>query len=280
MKLEPKRAYRRPAYPTKELFVFKPALFGRFLPCSWKGKKLVETALLSFILAGCSRKHISLQNALVPKEEEVREKDKNAKAAKTDSRIAKVAPLFMHGEGRGVSGCIVMNPPLFLSEAEARSVIMEELGKEGIHFDQINVGIEDIPIYKWRSCCFMGLEQCQDQAHLLLDAYSEDYNIGFEFISGSDRFDFGESIRSTVVQYNLPKIAEGVRDYLERYGLITAGVFYDPLVSGSAEEWLGWKEPREEKKEEAYSLLRDQVQDFIRWLKKENILNGAETEKD
>ena len=43
--------------------------------------------------------------------------------------VAIVAPIFQHGEGRGATGCIVMSPPVFLSEEEALLVVREELGK-------------------------------------------------------------------------------------------------------------------------------------------------------
>ena len=43
-----------------------------------------------------------------------------------------VAPIFVHGEGRGASGCIVMNPPVFLSEEEALQILGEELARAGI----------------------------------------------------------------------------------------------------------------------------------------------------
>ena len=34
-----------------------------------------------------------------------------------------VAPVFIHGEGRGALGCVVVSPPVFLSEAEALEVL-------------------------------------------------------------------------------------------------------------------------------------------------------------
>ena len=46
--------------------------------------------------------------------------------------MAIVAPIFQHGEGRGATGCIVMSPPVFLSEEEALQVIREEMAAKGV----------------------------------------------------------------------------------------------------------------------------------------------------
>ena len=43
-----------------------------------------------------------------------------------------VAPIFKHGEGRGATGCVVVSPPVFLSEEEGMQILREELAKHGI----------------------------------------------------------------------------------------------------------------------------------------------------
>jgi hypothetical protein len=43
-----------------------------------------------------------------------------------------VAPIFKHGEGRGATGCVVLSPPIFLSEEEAMQIVKEELAKHGV----------------------------------------------------------------------------------------------------------------------------------------------------
>ena len=45
-----------------------------------------------------------------------------------------VAPIFEHGKGRGATGCIVIAPPVFLSEEDARQAIEEELKRIKINF--------------------------------------------------------------------------------------------------------------------------------------------------
>lgn len=43
-----------------------------------------------------------------------------------------VAPILEHGKGRGATGCVVISPPVFLSEEEALQVVKEELAKHGV----------------------------------------------------------------------------------------------------------------------------------------------------
>lgn len=52
---------------------------------------------------------------------------------------AVVAPIFEHGEGRGATGCVVVNPPVFLSEQDAMQVIREELPKSGVSLSEGSV---------------------------------------------------------------------------------------------------------------------------------------------
>jgi hypothetical protein len=46
--------------------------------------------------------------------------------------VAIVAPIFERGEGRGADGCMVMSPPVFLSEEAALQVIREEMAVKGV----------------------------------------------------------------------------------------------------------------------------------------------------
>ncbi len=52
-------------------------------------------------------------------------------AAAEGERVS-VAPIFEHGEGRGATGCVVISPPVFLSEEEALQIVKEELAKHGV----------------------------------------------------------------------------------------------------------------------------------------------------
>ena len=57
--------------------------------------------------------------------------DKTGAAGVAQGKLL-VAPLFVHGTGRGVVGCIVVTPPAFLSEEEGAQIIREELATKGV----------------------------------------------------------------------------------------------------------------------------------------------------
>jgi len=54
-----------------------------------------------------------------------------------------VAPIFRHGAGHGSFGCKAVNPPVFLSEDEARQVIIEEGETGGLSFTLDGQGAEE-----------------------------------------------------------------------------------------------------------------------------------------
>ena len=47
----------------------------------------------------------------------------------TEGGAIAVAPIFEHGEGRLATGCIVITPPVFLSEEEGMQILREEFAK-------------------------------------------------------------------------------------------------------------------------------------------------------
>src|SRR5450759_3640970 len=107
MKIEPIREYMGPRLPTREIVDENPELL-RLLPKRWQTNSTVVAALTAcLVMTSC----------------------RNGQAASTPT---KVAPVFEHGKGVGSFGCIAVNPPIFLSEDEARQVIVEEAKRAGI----------------------------------------------------------------------------------------------------------------------------------------------------
>ncbi len=52
--------------------------------------------------------------------------------AESEGGAIAVAPIFEHGEGRGATGCIVITPPVFLSEEEGMQILREEFARHAI----------------------------------------------------------------------------------------------------------------------------------------------------
>lgn len=77
---------------------------------------------------------------------------------------AGTAPLFEHGSGHGSLGCSTVVLPIFLSEEEAYSIIIELAMAEEIHFNDLSITVDDT----------------------VLDRYDQHKKIGFEYISSGD----------------------------------------------------------------------------------------------
>jgi hypothetical protein len=131
MELKPVARYDEPRYPTHRILEDHPELL-RLIPRRWQGNRLALAAL--GMAAG-----IVLGSQQASAQEVAATGDPTPAAT---SPVSMVAPLFLHGEGRGSTGCVVVNPPLFLSEEEGRAVIQEELWTVGLTFRMDNTTVD------------------------------------------------------------------------------------------------------------------------------------------
>lgn len=124
MELKPLGRYGEPRYPTHHILEEHPELL-RLIPRRWQGNRLALAALgmAAGIVLGSQR--ASAQEV-----------------AATNEPASMVAPLFVHGQGRGALGCVAVSPPVFLSEAEGRAVIEEELRTVGLSFEMDTTTVE------------------------------------------------------------------------------------------------------------------------------------------
>jgi hypothetical protein len=178
-----------------------------------------------------------------------------------------VAPIFPHGEGRGATGCVMITPPVFLSEEEGMQILHEELVKHGI---QLEAG-----------ATLKGVRTPTDGA-------DSNKRIAVEFVSQEDYFDLGGTrSRSSVQDYEFKEVAEEVAAAAKRRASERAflGVFYDPSAKIPRDEYLKETENVENAdwvalqkkwidrgKEESGKLLRQQAQDFAAWLKEQKAI--------
>ncbi|HBO43451.1 MAG TPA: hypothetical protein DD670_05880, partial [Planctomycetaceae bacterium] len=86
------------------------------------------TFFLAISIGGCNDSP-STPNA---SQQTLTSQEANVLSETSPPRVGVVAPVFEHGEGSGSTGCIVMTPPVFLSEEEAMQIIKDELAKHGI----------------------------------------------------------------------------------------------------------------------------------------------------
>ena len=263
MKLQPVHRYPQPQLPTREIVDQSPDLL-RLLPRRWQGNAAVVTALAACLaMSGCNRK---------------------APASGPPSRVA---PVFMRGDGLGSFGCKIINPPVFLSEDEARKVIADEAKRAGLTFlkDTRTATGVGVPVISNK-----GKTGWETQP-LDLDGVDEKHNIAFEFVSLDDSYEWrakGEAWYS-VGNHNLQDLAKQLRHGLSKAkpgG--TLAVFYDPFIGPSAvdmrfaskddyeaasQDWLGKRDRLQEmQKRLSREQLRLQVKDFIKWLKAQGVI--------
>lgn len=212
------------------------------------------------ILTGCSRQHISIDDAM---------------GAGFAHMEGKVAPLFLHGPGEATVAQWTFTPPAFFEEEKARQLIIRELKSAGIGINFSDVLVDNL-IQKQPS----GATTVDTW---ILDGYGRSFNIGFEFVSKADfhmlmKPHSGLPFRE---DYYMIGAAEAVRSKFLNYGKIILGVFYDPLVP--ADLYVEWTREQPESvnrltNDYITKQLRLQVQDFIDWLRQEGYLEPDDGE--
>lgn len=262
MELQPVGRYRGPRLPTVSVLDAHPELL-RLLPRRWQRNPLVLAGLASVcgLVLGAAR----------------------AVADDAAGPALKVAPIFQHGEGRGSFGCVSTNPPVFLGEEEARTVITEEAKAAGIAFepDVLVFRNVDVPLTGDPPVAEDPDDWTEPHApakhKVTLDGTDPDRGISFEFVSMEDReawMPYEWRPRSSVSWFDFIGNAASLGDalgHLPTEGAV--GMFYDPLAPlfepGAPRSWSEASGPARERAKEQ---LRKQVRDFIEWLKAEGVI--------
>jgi hypothetical protein len=251
MQLKPLRRYTRPAYPTIDAIYADPDLLRR-VPRRWRGKAIVLAALAT---AGTLvALHANEAGAANP---------------------AHVAPIFQHGNGRGAFGCEAVNPPVFLSEDEARQVIIEEAKRAGLTFTTEAPELKKVAIPVTNEG--MGEQKPKNtDGPLKLDLYAKKQKVAVEYVSQDD-FKAWEGKdggpRSSVSSVDILDAATRLRDGLEKAKPAEmVGVLYDPMSRVNYDGKKDWKDSEADAKVAAREELRKQVKDFMAWLKAQGVI--------
>lgn len=284
MEIRPVKRYAMPAYATSEILEQHPELL-RLVPKRWQSNQVVLTALTGLCMMMLGSRAVAADTS------------QNGEKKKTPPASA-VAPLFIHGEGHGTFGCIAVNPPVFLSEDEARQVIVEEAKKAKIEFKVNGATLPkvEVPITNSNLPPRVPDPNAPQEAKtkeqpLELDGTEKKRNIAFEFVSEAD-FEAWQKKLEFVTMVQLKDVkgtAQLLREGIEKAGPKGVyGVFYDPGI--------GWKDFQNTKpdrwseirrnedmdtrikminegvRELAKEQLREQVKDFIKWLKAQGVV--------
>jgi len=264
MKVSPISRYADPRYPARDILDDHPELLRR-LPNRWRQSAVIGTA----VAAACGLVAAGWQAARAEGEPE-----------------AKPAPVFLHGEGHGSFGCVAVNPPLFLSEDEAREVIMQELQRPPYPKLKMTADgrtLADFPVPETSDQAWHDekLKLGTKKQDLALDGWDAKHNIGYEYVSEADFKAWTKrgGMMSTVSVFDMANTAKRLQASIAAVKPEgTIAVFYDPMIGyqdAQRDEKDGnrdWQQRQDDARMIARYVLRLQVRDFIAWLKAEGAI--------
>lgn len=285
METKPVLNYKAPEYPRIELVLTEPDMLLRNMPKAWKANKLIVTAMVTFSVAAC--KGQTNNTVVTPGSDEIAfyqtENSHNIFGRQIiNPDTSKAAPVFVHGDGVGAGGCVMIAPPVYLSEEDALDIIITELKKEGLTFDDKYDGDSikiirekvdynyDENVSNWED----RYVKSKETKNLYPDAYNKELNLIIEFVSFGDYSAYGdeEIEMSSVSDYPIIDAANKIQKAFKEQGGANSVVFYDPVGWGDRENYSDWYELEKDGRKKAVEMLKLQVADFIEWLKKEDLL--------
>lgn len=270
MEIKPVNNSRKPDYPTIELFVQYPELLSRHIPSNWLKNKFVVTSLVVFLLSGCGTDTTG-KSKKVEIVDSLRSRNLNDDKfieATPQSKVINIAPIFVHGEGSGGIGCVVMSPPVFMSEDEAVKIILDKLAAEGYYFTRKNSPIFSFEVLPIANGCRKAKGSVKIELKMDACNPTSEWVIKLITVGEFSKFRNGDVCLSTAYNFETKHAAEIINEQLKIQQKTNAVVFYEPLP---AVEFWEWEKGRELAEIEAKKLLLAQVDDFINWLKKNNI---------
>ena len=271
MNIQPVRGKVNPRYPSSDYLEQHPDLLS-LVPERWR-----QNAFVLRVLGGVVGLVLAAQNSASAQQ-------------RAPGPPSRVAPIFVHGSGRGAFGCLAVSAPVFLTEDEARQVIQQEAKTAGLEFepDALTLHGVDVPVTNLYSCFDVNGGRkpapAVEKRDLPLDGFDRNHNVAFEFVSFQDYADWQTKqpeCVSSVSVYDVKDAAAKLRD-----GLPTTppgpwlGIFYEPAAgsvgftpkpSASARQ-LTREEQREAARQQDGEELRKQVRDFLQWLKAQGVL--------
>jgi hypothetical protein len=265
MKARPVRRYAVPKYPTRLEVIRNPRLLQTHVPLEWLRNAEVAGVLGTLLAVnGCG------------------DNDRQT-PPQAQRNVQTVAPFFDHGMSRASGGGMVALP-VFLSEDEAYVIIAESLRQAGVRVDR-GVELPELQVRQYsrpphetvridRLVLVEGDPGQSEVKPLRVDGFDPQKKIAFEFISEKDYYHYGgPESSSTVVSYDFKPVAESLQKQVKAsHSDIYFGAFYSPVgdwkwEKGPDGQWVGRKPVEGFRK-----VLREQVADFIEWLKGQGVI--------
>ena len=286
-KVTPARGLHVPRYPT--IHEIGNAELSR-VPSRWANLKSVVASIGT---AAMALKSLALEanetaESVAPSAEAPKRGAESARHAVDNVSSTDVCPLAavaIGGKGRGGFGCVAINPPVMLAEAEALEIIEKEFFKHGIK-------LKDCPELDG-----VTLPSAPEKKRpVMLDLGTEKGDVMVEFISFSDicRWrapDDSMSFSTFSMADSRAAATNAVNAISARKGgePVTVGVFYDPFAyvpedwkpsDASADSGARWRERCAEGKRIAVEKLKAQIDSFFEYLARRGRLPARDDAPD
>ena len=274
MELKPVMQVKQPNYPQKGQIDDK-ALIQR-VPLRWSrgAAKIALSALAAVSLAGCrfdgqrgsdTNVFTGFFNALFPTPTPY----EHLLAGDIMPYPVSVAPLFLHGEGRGVYDDNAETQPAFLTEEDALNIINKVASEYGLEFSA-----ENTPVYTGvrqpQTNTSGEVQNSAEQSYISFSPDFADSRVVIEFVSVEDVKTWRQNTPDgTAEVYDVLDAAAQLSEALDfawpyDNGDYTIGVLYDPcaFLEGSDGQMRSISE----------YLLEKQARDFFEWLRQQGII--------
>lgn len=277
MEIKPVKNAGEPNYPRK--YDINGETISNSVPKRWGSSaaaKAALAALAAFTLTGCTPQIPTAGVPLPPSatsEASFSTPDVSIFAGIPAPSKVNVAPLFEHGDGRGAFGCVMIAPPVFLSEEDALAVINEAAAQFGLSFSAENAPefsnirrpVTDLNPTGGGACAQP--DSTDNITSFKTDYADSQHGIAIEFVSTEDVKEWSNGPSgATVEEYYTKDAADQLSDAFEEAsyaGFNTVAVLYDPC------EFL---ESEEEARALSEADLKAQANDFFNWLKTQGII--------
>ena len=280
MRCNPVKNYPSPKYPIYADIISHPELLQKHLPPIWKKTARIASLAAFFLsLNGCEA---DLPNTIT-------------------------APVFEHGSGTGGIGCMMIAPPVFLSEEEALQLIKDQLSANGIYASMSKVPIKGVVVSKKK----YGTKRVEVSSPnpYKCDIYDPTRELSIEFVSKEEYFQLGGEKETDISWQNFKfkELAKQISTNVKENGKKGYfGIFYEPGAILSPELTKPIQRERQKQfdaarrkgmeelakqsheinqryddeiqnlttieKEKSKQMLREQVKDFLDWLTAQGVI--------
>ena len=173
-----------------------------------------------------------------------------------------VAPIFEHGVGIGTYGCLIVAPPVFINEDDARQIIIDGFDDYGIELFPDSLISKNIVHSRSKTLSIY------DRVAKTTNEIDSVFNYNLKFVAVNREKDFAVyyvsdkeyikfigygSSNSSIESHNYILLAEEIVNTLKS-SKMNGVVFYDPFT-------IKFKNSKDS--------IKAQIHDFIEWFKKE-----------